>query len=133
MNPDEFMRRLEAGEELEPTDKNYKVYLHVENPLAGKIDCRASSSHPAPGYIVLDEATAGTVAWERPQDRDYYLGKHVKLGTWPATKQAKFYFQHLSWEQKQRFVDLYNEQKIKLAYPGHFYTRPFFMAPLEPS
>ncbi len=55
-----------------------------------------------------------------PTDKDYkaYLSGH-----------AKFYYQHLSEEQGRRFVDLVNEGKVKLAYPGHFYVRPFFMAP----
>ena len=60
---------------------------------------------------------------------------------------GKFYFQHLSAEQQQEFVDLYNARPrrtysdtgmtfavtgastgMAVGYPGHFYVLPFFMA-----
>jgi sugar lactone lactonase YvrE len=42
-------------------------------------------------------------------------------------EQTKFYFQHFSDEQKQRFVELVNEGRVKFSYPGHFYVLPFFV------
>ena len=71
-HPDDFMAHLEAGGEVTPTDKNYKVY--------------------------------------------------VKGG--PFTK---FYFQHLSEVQRQRFIGLLNEHKFMVGFPGHFYVLPFFV------
>lgn len=49
---------------------------------------------------------------------------------------TKFYFQHLSELGMQKFVDYVNGQKFKLAFPGHFYSTPFFVmytgtAPLQ--
>lgn len=41
---------------------------------------------------------------------------------------AKFHFQHLSDDQQQRFVDLLNEKRIRVGFPGYFYTKPFFIA-----
>jgi hypothetical protein len=41
---------------------------------------------------------------------------------------AKFYYQHFSDEQMQRFVDLYNDNTMRLGHPGYFYRMPFFMA-----
>lgn len=73
MRPDVFMNLVEAGAEIVPTDKSYKVYVLPEH--------------------------------------------------------SKFYFQHLSVDQRKRFVDLYNDKTLKLAFPGHFYVRPFFMVP----
>lgn len=73
LNPDEAMRRILAGAEVEPTDKDYKIYLRDD---------------------------AGS---------------------------AKFYFQHLSTEQRIAFVEEVNAGKVKFAYPGHFYVLPFFM------
>ena len=35
MNPEQFLKECEKGTELTPTDKNYKVYVHPVNPLAG--------------------------------------------------------------------------------------------------
>lgn len=40
---------------------------------------------------------------------------------------AKFYFQHLSEEGKDRFVSLLNAQVLKLATPGYFYVLPYFV------
>lgn len=55
-----------------------------------------------------------------PTDKNYkvYVG----------TASQKFYFQHLSTAQKQQFVDYLNAKAIKLATPGYFYVRPFFIA-----
>lgn len=78
INQDQFMQLVEEGKiSLGATDKNYKVYCHLENG-----------------------------------------------------KQLKFYFQHLSEEQRKKFVDLYNERKIKFQGSG-FYVFPFFMIPKE--
>lgn len=38
----------------------------------------------------------------------------------------KFYFQHLSPKDRQKFIKLYNKGKMNLAYPGYFYTQPYF-------
>lgn len=103
-NPDEFMRRLEAGDvELEPTDKSYKVYVRNAGGEGFKHtyrDCRdAQCSGP-------DTCTH----WVTTRDRE----------------RTKFYFQHLSIDQRKRFVDLMNAGSLKLAYPGRFYVMPFF-------
>lgn len=39
----------------------------------------------------------------------------------------KFYFQHFDDDQRKRFIDLLNQRKVKLGYPGYFYTMPFFI------
>jgi xylose isomerase len=36
---------------------------------------------------------------------------------------------HLSEEQMIKFIDLYNEKKLKIGFPGHFYVSPYFMKP----
>lgn len=53
-----------------------------------------------------------------PTDKDYkvYVGGN-----------SKFYFQHLSLEEKHKFIELYNDKTMKLEYPGDFYVLPFFM------
>lgn len=72
LHPAEFLWRVEAGEPVVPTDKNYKAYLN-DDP------------------------------W------------------------AKFYYQHLSKEQRLRFIELYNNKTMKIGMPGYFYVRPFFI------
>lgn len=42
--------------------------------------------------------------------------------------EAKFYYQHLSSEQRVRFVELINEHRMVIGYPGHFYQLPFFVS-----
>ena len=94
LNPDVFMARLEAGDvRLEPTDKNYKVYVANEGGAPFQQQYKDAVGH----------------SWMTRQ-----------------VQTVKFYFQHLSPEQQQRFVELYNSRKIKLTFPGHFYTLPFF-------
>lgn len=39
----------------------------------------------------------------------------------------KFYFEHLSEEQKNTFVQMLNDKQVKFEYPGHFYRLPFFI------
>lgn len=43
---------------------------------------------------------------------------------------GKFYFQHLSNEQRDEFVTLHNDKTMKIGYPGHFYVRPYFTSPV---
>jgi hypothetical protein len=72
MTPADLFKAIEAGTEITPTDKSYKIYV----------------------------GGAG-----------------------------KFYFQHLSDDEQQKFIDLYNAKKITLASPGYFYVTPFFAKP----
>lgn len=103
LNPDIFMERLEAGDvELGPTDKNYKVY--VKN--AGGKDFKQT-------YRNCPDATCGG-----PDTCEHWITRDR-----PSTK---FYFQHLTDDQKTRFVELINKKKIKIGMPGHFYVLPFF-------
>ena len=80
--PAEFFAAIDAGVELGPTGKSYKVYLR---------------------------------------------GEHAP----PVRGAPKFYFQHLSDEERQRFVDLVNAKKLNIGDPGYFHTLPFFMVALE--
>lgn len=71
------------------------------------------SMHPNFVFTAIEEEKELT-----PTDKNYkiYL---------PGSK--KFYFQHFDTDQKKRFIELLNIKKIKLAYPGYFYTLPFFL------
>lgn len=68
--------------------------------------------------VVIARAEQGAII--TPTDKNYkgYLSGSLK-----------FYFQHFNEEQKRKFVELYNERKMKLEFPGHFYVLPFFMKP----
>lgn len=74
VHPDDFIARLKAGDELGPTDKNYKAYL------------------------------------------EYSVGFN------------KFYYQHLSPEQRTEFIAMLNTHEvIKLGLPGYFTVLPYFI------
>lgn len=105
LNPDVLMARIEVGDvELGPTDKSYKVY--VENKGGEKFP--QVHSRKCPDVMKCDRRTC--THW-----------------THDTTDHTKFYFMHFSQEQMVRFVELYNQKKLKVGYPGHFYVMPFFM------
>lgn len=56
-----------------------------------------------------------------PTDKSYKVYVHDKRAG------QKFYFQHLSIPQRQQMIDLMNLGRLNLAYPGYFYTPPFFV------
>ncbi len=59
-----------------------------------------------------------------PTDKDYKV--YVRnLGGAPL-QTVKFYFQHLSVEQRKRFVELLNAKALKFDPSGRFYVLPFF-------
>lgn len=141
MHPDEFMVWLEQpGTQLTPTDKNYKVYIDVdsdEDPAELRVVSvigfePAEKGPPWP----FDPANPGD--WRRvsPEDDPLLLEngwRDHSHYTWIRTlkrgshRESKFYFEHLSDEQKTRFVELLNEGKLSLRAPGYFYRLPFFI------
>jgi len=40
---------------------------------------------------------------------------------------AKFYFQHLTEEQRREFFELYRSKRLVIGYPGDFTVLPFFI------
>ncbi len=107
VDPDVLMARLEAGDvELGPTDKSYKVYLKNNGGAPFQQSYRDCPS---------DSKCTG------PDDCTHWVTREAG--------NAKFYFQHLSDEQQKRFIELHNDRKLHIGYPGHFYARPFFCQP----
>lgn len=55
-----------------------------------------------------------------PTDKTYkvYVGE---------PNHSKFYFQHLSEDQRREFFELYRTDRLAVGYPGHFYVLPFFI------
>ena len=77
LHPDDFMRLIEEGWIVGPTDKPYKAYLGPSSD---------------------------------------------------SSQDTKFYYQHLSEDQRHRFVALYNDGGMKVG-GGGFYRLPFFVKP----
>lgn len=43
----------------------------------------------------------------------------------------KFYFQHFSKEDQDKFIEAHNAKRINFAYPGYFYVIPYFCKPVS--
>lgn len=126
ISPDELFAAIEAGAKLGPTDKSYKVYVDLPNPLVGQtveIGSESGPTHDREGKRTRDDLT----------DEEIKTGRYERkmMGKASATVHAKFYFQHFSVDEQQRFIDLLNAKKINIGMPGHFYARPFFIAQPE--
>ena len=65
---------------------------------------------------VMELLTAGVEV--SPTDKNYKIY---------LSETRKAYFQHFSQEQQKKFIEMLNEKKIKLGYPGYFYVLPFFI------
>lgn len=61
-----------------------------------------------------------------PTDKSYKAYLRVASGS-----EAKFYYEHLSDDQKNRFIELCNQKKLIIGYPGYFYVVPYFMQVIE--
>lgn len=101
LHPDTFMAWLRDGGMVTPTDKDYKAYIACPYP------------DPRAGERSTDVTDAGTEV------------------TTVYGIRAKFYFEHLSAEQRDELVRLCNERKVAFDYPGHFYVLPFFCHPVN--
>lgn len=83
------------------------------------------SLHPD---VFMRLVEAGTVKLT-PTDKNYkvYIEGSDPEDPEQPFFQDKFYFEHLSVEQRVRFIELVNEQGVvNYAFPGYFYTTPFF-------
>ncbi len=129
LSPAKFFEAVEAGCQLGPTDKSYKVYVDLPHPdPKGMRVVSAITFEPDTG--------AGSGGWEKVTDENRHL---LAESGWRGTSyiyirrcengpkiQAKFYFQHLSEAERDRFIELHNAGKLNLGFPGHFYVTPFF-------
>lgn len=132
LNQDELMRHLEEGNiRLDPTDKNYKVYVEgLPDPDAGKptIYSSANFEQTGEGWVKVTPENIDTLPLSKWQRENYNDGKHwVKVEPTRALAHHKFYFPHLTKEQKIRFVELLNAERLNIGYPGRFYVSPYFI------
>lgn len=133
LSPDAFMENVELGVEIGPTDKNYKAYLDEPNEHVGEpcIDGSANFAQVGDDWVRVSPDNIDTLPKLGPYGGTYgvRIGDHVHISKCPAMKPRKFYFQHLSLEQKKRFVELLNQKKVNIGYPGRFYVLPYFCVP----
>lgn len=67
----------------------------------------------------MERLEAGDIQLD-PTDKSY----KVYVKTQGIT--GKFYFQHLSADQRKRFIELNNAGRLNFGPPGYFYMLPFF-------
>lgn len=125
LSPAEFFAAVDAGAEIGPTDKSYKAYVALPNPQAGQTIEIGSTSGPA--YDAAGQPSLPDLTFMEKMSGRY---RRPRMGTAGATVSAKFYFQHLSTEEQQRFIELVNAHTMKIGMPGYFYRLPFFCAPV---
>lgn len=94
--------------------------MHWYHTAGVEICSYCGSLHPDKLMECLE---ANPPAQITPTDKTYKI--YVRGHNLPSN--AKFYFQHFSMEQRQRFVELLNEKKINFAAPGYFYVKPYFI------
>lgn len=109
VSPGVLFARLNAGNVIvTPTDKNYKIYL---------------------------DATPGSPLFRRQFRTDNDSSGDPTKWVWGSAEvpTVKFYFQHLTLEQREQFIALYNDKKMQMAYPHQFYVTPYFADELPES
>lgn len=113
LHPDRFMELVRSSWVVGPTDKSYKAYLG--RPLTGE-EREQQKAAWVDRMSPLGTEDRGALAdmWER---------EHAFP---PCGQEAKFYFQHLSPDQCDEFIELHNSKRMAIGYPGHFYVRPYF-------
>jgi hypothetical protein len=116
---DDVMAMAEAGTiQWGPTDKGYKAYLSLAPTDEDETIAKENAKKFGVGELIFKDK--GEVAFEEWWQKERSL--HVR-----GKDMGKFYFQHLTDAQKDRFLVLLNERKLKIGYPGHFYRLPYFI------
>lgn len=114
MHPDDVMAGLSDGTMgAGPTDKNYKAYIFT--PATPEQIKRKELEIDA-RLAMLDDSH---------NKENHKL--HDMIAARSGADIGKFYFQHLSVDQRRQFLDLVNSGTMVIGYPGHFYTLPFFI------
>ncbi|MFI8535348.1 hypothetical protein ACIGMX_34525 [Streptomyces aquilus] len=129
LHPDRFLELVREGWIVGPTDKSYKAYL--DRP-ATEEDQRARKERwleTAQGQAVRRAAEAeGKTPEQVTEELDRAYRAENPMAKSAGTR-AKFYYQHLTLEQQNEFIALYNERRMNVGYPGRLYVLPFFAGP----
>ncbi|MGW2692350.1 hypothetical protein ACWC3Y_10870 [Streptomyces sp. NPDC001296] len=128
LHPDRFMELVREGWEVGPTDKGYKAYLRQPPTADEEAQQKADwTQRDAVAKAVRELGERdGKTAQQIAADLDEQWAKIPHYSHGP---EAKFYFQHLSEQQQDEFIELHNARRMRIGYPGHFYQPPFFAGP----
>jgi hypothetical protein len=130
LHPDRFMELVREGWIVGPTDKSYKAYLG--RPVTDEDRTRIKAAwHAEPGGIAETVRAMGVKDGKTAEQVDADIAilwrRQEQATAGSCGQEAKFYFQHLSDDQKREFVDLLSANAMQVGYPGYFYSPPFFM------
>lgn len=129
LEPDRFMELVEQGWWVDPTDKTYKAYL--SEPLTDEQVAQRRADWMNSGWVrrVRDAAcTDHAENLDATVEREW---QEMPAAAGHGEAIAKFYFQHLSQQQQERFIELINDGSMRIGTPGHFYSLPFFIKMVE--
>lgn len=134
LHPDRFMELLEQGWILGPTDKSYKAYLARPYTDAEVADQRQRwlANNPTVRAIRSLGERDGKTDEQIAADVETYRTTLPDPAAEGRTL-AKFYFQHLSEAQRDRFIELHNAHQLRIGYPGRLYVTPFFATHRPPA
>lgn len=127
LHPDRFMELVREGWIVGPTDKGYKAYLEspvTDEQKAARRRQWMDGDGIARAIRELGERE-GKTAEQIQADLDTEW-EQQEAGWLHGDQSAKFYYQHLSGEQRAEFIELYNIGRMVVGYPGHFYRLPYF-------
>jgi len=130
-----FLVACDRGDQLGPTDKNYKVYVDLPEgePDRLRVVSHASFKPSTGGDLYArgaDLSEEKRTILQREgiafREDDYY-----QFSPRGSIKHAKFYFQHLTQAGCEKFIELLNTKRLNIGYPGRFYVLPFFCVPIK--
>jgi hypothetical protein len=127
LHPDRFMELVREGWIVGPTDKSYKAYL--ESPLTDDEKAAKRQQWMDRGAIARAVRDLGESDGKTPEQIQADLDAEWERqapGWLHGAQSAKFYFQHLTAGQRDEFIELYNDGRMKVGIPGHLYVAPFF-------
>lgn len=126
--PARFMELARQGWYLIPTDNAHKVYLGP--PLPDETKARLKKlwreKWRAVAFTACREDDSRPTAQEVEDKLEHLWDAHGAAQAWTPARHYSFYFAHLSVEQQHEFVAMYNENKLNVGHPGHFYVPPYF-------
>jgi hypothetical protein len=127
LKPDRFMQLVSEGWWVDPTDKSYKAYL--AQPLTDDQVAQARDRWMAGDFVARVRAAACADHADNVDQAVEHEWQQMPSASGHGQVVAKFYYQHLSSEQKDQFIELVNTKRMKIGIPGHFYVLPFFCTP----
>lgn len=102
---------------------NLDKWIKAGGSWTARVMCSFCGSMDPEDFMAGVEDGSYTVG---PTDKTY----KAYVSTETKDMHGKFYYMHLSKEQRRRFVELLNEKKMKIGYPGCFYVLPYFCVPV---